>query len=413
MKKYLLLGIALLSAFLLAACCSNCYQSQSDLLRETWMQKIDTCPTKWTECADRWFLAGEPNQIEQCDHCAPPSKVISTMDIRVCDFSKIQVRGNFEVQLLGAQDHNSVSILGPNQQVRQIIVQIRHGTLYLSTAKGCKASLDKIIVRIGIRNLRNLTSYGPGLIEGRGVTGDCLTINSAGAANILLEGNMNLVRLNQAGTGTVTVMGANTQSLHLNVPGNGNVNISGRVGVQSIKHFGNGMINIIGADTDCLYIFASGSGFTGIAGNVNLKQVVAQGNSCVFVYRVNSCDTKVLVYQNATVGLAGITKNLIVNTSGYGTFQGSYLHAESVYVRTANWSHANVASNHKIFAAATNKSSIYYVGSPTDVSTFPGNDASILSFPNNPIPVPCLKPPSCMNPPSQVVDNWTYRPSYK
>lgn len=424
MKQYLLLGMALLGTLLLAACAS-CFQSHSNLLKECWMQRVDTCPKAWTRCVDGWFLTGEPNQTEQgrniCVYdpsfkqmgvkCAGEGPCLKPKPARA-SFTNIEVSGTFKVQLQGTDMPNSISILGPNNQAQQVMVKIHRGTLYLYQAEKSKMPLNKIIVRIGIRNLRHLTSHSPCLIEGRGLTSDCLIINSNGSGNILLAGRMNLVRVNQMGTGTITILGAVTPTLKMNVIGNGNVNISGRVGIQSITHHGNGRINIIGADTDCLQIHASGNGFTGIVGHVNLKQITALNHSCVYLYWVNGCDARVFVHNNARVGLAGTTKNLTVNTFDSARFDGSYLQSENVYVRTYDASHANVAPEQKLFASASDNSSIYYLGFPPDVSRYPTQNAVILAVLSNPLPQPCLKLSSCASAPVAQND-WTYRPAYK
>jgi len=383
MKKYLLLGIAIFTSLALAACSSTLlpYQTHTkqNLLKETWLKEVNTNPNLWKKDADWWFLTGDPNKTERYNHKAPPYDVISTMSVRVPNFTNIKIAGNYQVQIIGYQEHNSVYILGPNHQIRQVIVNIRHHTLYLDQAKNTThAPLDKVIVRIGVRNLHDLTVVGSATVEGRHVSSDHLVICSFGPGQIILEGTINLAKVNNFGTGTITVMGVYTPSLRINVQGNGSVNVSGEVGVQSIGHFGDGTVSIIGANTDCLTIDATGCGLTSVAGYANLREVNARQASRVYVYWVTANKTMVTVRDDARVGLAGNSTDLTIQTFNKARFMGRYLRACNVFARSRDNSHINVHSNHKLFAAAVGNSSIYFLGSPPAVSRQNSSQSVIL-----------------------------------
>ncbi|MCE3237129.1 MAG: hypothetical protein K0R24_110 [Gammaproteobacteria bacterium] len=393
MQKLGLLGMII--AFILTACSStNGYdqtQLRHNLLQETWMRSINLNPNNWVKGTDAWFLTGAPNRIEQYNNAAPPSKAMTTLKVRVPDLTNVNISGDFQVQLVGRTEHNSVYIMGPHQDTRQIIVEMMNNTLYIHKAKDSKACLKNVIVRINIHNLQLLKNVGISNIYGRDITSDHLMIESYDSGNIFLVGNMKLANVNQTGTGSIIVIGAHTPALSIKAIGKGNVKINGRVGIQNILHQGNGEVAILGADSDSLAIQASGNGLTTVVGYVSLKKISAKDSSRVYVYWTNSPSLYVAASGKAQIGLAGATTNMNIDITDASCFDGQYLQGNTIYVRTRDWSHANVSSDKKIFAAALGNSSIYTFGSPTMVSRYTSQKGAI-------IPIGVDSPPSAPAP---------------
>ncbi len=381
MRKLGLLGIII--AFILTACSSNNGYNQTqlrnNLLQETWMRSINLNPNNWVKGTDSWFLTGAPNNIEQYNNAAPPSKAMTTLKVRVPDLTNnVKISGDFQVQIVGRAEHNSVYITGSNEATRQIVVDMMNNTLYIHKIKESKACLKNVIVRININNLQSLKNFGSSNIYGRDVTGDHLMIESCDYGNIFLVGNMKLASVNQTGTGSIVVIGADTPRLSIKAIGKGNVKINGRVGIQNILHQGNGEVAILGADSDSLAIQASGNGLTTVVGYVNLKKISAKDSSRVYVYWINSPTLYVNASGKAQIGLAGAATNMNVDITDASRFDGQYLSGNTIYVRTGDWSHANVSSDKKIFAAALGNSSIYIFGSPTLVSRYTSQKGAII-----------------------------------
>ena len=404
MKAYNLLGLFCLGVLGLTSCANNTnyYNSQvkPDLVHETWLKEINLNPNQWTTNTDDWFVTGKPSNFERSDMNAPYSKAISTMSVRVPDYTKLKVDGRMHVQIVGLQDHNSAFVFGPNDAVREVIIEVNGDTLFIHEPKNCNGSgMDQVIVRLGIRNLQKLTTSGNVEIEGRDVSSDSLSIDSSSMKDTALKGSgLNLSSINQMGYGNVTVLGAETPVLNIKTAAKGCVNVSGRVGIHQITNNG-GTIHILGADSDALSIAASGPSYTSIVGYVNLKKLVAGNSSQVYAYWVNSNGAYVTLYENAHVGLAGAIKNLNVDASNMSRFDGQYLRGENVYVRTRDWSHANVNSSHKLFAAALDSSSIYFFGSPNIVSRYTARDGIVIPVWNDTPNLPTMgfPPPANMN----------------
>ena len=408
MQKLGLLGSIILLFCTLTACSTNNNgydqtQLRENLLKETWAQKINLNPNNWVKNADPWYLTGAPNNIETYNNTAPSSKAITTLMVRVPDFTQVTVAGDFQVQIYGRAEHNSVYIVGPNASTRQISVEMLNNTLYIYKVKESKDCLKNVIVRINIHNLQVLKNLGSSNIYGRDILSDRLMISSCDCGNTFLSGDMNVTRINQTGSGTIVVIGADTPSLSIKVNGKGSVKVNGHVGIQAISHKGNGDVNILGADSNALTIDACGNGTTSVVGYVNLKKVSAIDSSHVYVYWINSNSLYVTASGKAQIGLAGAATNMDVDITDASRFEGQYLHGDTVYARTRNWSHANISSDKKIFAAALDSSSIYIFGSPTMVSRYTSQKGAI-------IPIWVDAPPP---PPSLPRINYSHRPTYK
>ncbi len=396
MKTLYRIGLLFICMTFLISCASNnnfLNQSQvnHNLVKETWMRQINLDPNKWTRSADSWYFTGEPNQTERFDNKAPYNSAMTISAVKVPQFTNVVINGTLQVQLVGMQEQNSVYVLGTNAAVRQTMVRVSGDSIYITQTKNGDASqadLQNIIVRIGVHNLRNLSISGSSKIEGRNLMSDGLTISSSSCGMTLLSGNMNLSRISHSGPGTISVIGAYSPNLNLTVNGAGSVNVSGRVNVHMINHAGNGSVSVIGANSTALTIYACGSGCTTVAGYANLRKLTAVDNTQVYLYWVNTKSAYITERGNARVGLAGSSYNLNVDITGTSRFEGQYLHACNAYVRTRNSSHANVESDGKIFAAASDNSSIYIFGSPNNVSRFMANAGTVLPVWNDDTSMP-------------------------
>lgn len=371
-------------------------QVNQNLLEETWMRTVNLNPMMWTRGADRWFFTGLPNTTESENKLATPDKAISMTSVKVSQFTNISLHGCFQVQIAGQQEHNAVYILGPNDATRQILVQASGDTITITQPeddKGHMANLKNVIVRIGVRDLHQLKVSGVVNVEGRMLTSRNMVIEANNAGTILLSGNVNLFKVNNTGPGAVSVIGAYTPCLYVYNRGSGCVNVSGRVGIQAISNLSNGGVSIIGADSRSLMINACGNSRTAVAGYANLKRLSAVGNSCVHLYWVNSKGANVTLHNNARVGLAGCmtTLNLFVTDNAH--FGGQYLHSKNIYVQTHQNAHANISADRKIFASASDDSSIYYFGSPNNVSSYTMARGSVIPVWNaTALPVPAYAP---------------------
>jgi hypothetical protein len=373
-------------------------QVNQNLLQETWMRSINLHPMIWTRDGDRWFFTGEPYKIESYANRVPNDKAMSVMAVKVPEFTNVVINGCFQVQITGGQERNSVSVVGPNDDMRQIMVHVEGNTVLVTqqlNEKGGLTNLKSVIVRINIRNLRLLKVNGAAKVEGHAICSDGLTVIANNKDTVLLSGQkINVVKINNLGSGTISVINAYSPCLDILVSNSGTVNINGRIGIRTINNLGSGTVNIIGADSRSLVIKACGSSITKVAGYANLKHLTATGSSCVNLYWVKSNGARIVVSQNARVGLAGCITHLDLYATDNARFGGQYLHSNDIYVQTHGSAHANIAADKKIFASATDNSSVYFFGSPSIVSRFTSDHGSVIPVWNetNSLPVPAYAP---------------------
>jgi len=379
MKRIIANGLVALASIFLVACAfkGNPYP-KTDQTNETWPSYVHNAPNTWTAGADRWFFTGDPNVTEEQSMSAPSNATISTMMVRVPDFSKIRVEGPFQVQLFGTVDGNSVYLYGPNEEVRQVAVEVKGDTLCVRAADKSSKNLCKVIVRIGVANLASLTQAGCGRIEGRQLRSTGLEISSSGSGNVYLAGNMNLRHVNQNGDGNISVFGASSPMLDISTTKKGSVNVSGNIGLHSIRHQGCNDINIIGANGGNAKIYSEGKGKIGIRGAVNIYEITAKDETCVYSYCVRSGSLNVYASGKARVGLAGSANDLYVETSGGSVFYGRDLIAQSAYVRANGSSHINVTAKDKVYASSTGSSSVYFFGTPNMLSQYLSGDGTVI-----------------------------------
>jgi hypothetical protein len=393
MKKFILLGIACLATLVLTGCASNknYYGSQvrNDQIQERWLSRINLDPNLWTAHADRWYYTDTPRNFNDYAAKAPTGAAITAMMVRVPDFTNIVVSGPYKIEIFGRQVHNSLFILGSNEAARHVAVELNGGTAMIHPATECKGmgcGSSQVIVRIGVNQLRNLTVNGNSFVEGKDITSCGLSVKSTAKSEVILIGNMNLQNVAVTGGGTVTVIGSYSPVTDV-LDSNGNVNISGHVGLHNVVKSGNGTINVIGVDTDGLFINSEGGGVTALAGYANLRKAAVKQNSQVYLYWVNSNGIYINLHGNGKLGLAGYAKSVDLVADGSSSFQGKYLRTENMYVTTRNSAHANVSAQQKLFANASDYSSIFFFGTPNVVSRYTSSSGLIVPIFNDTCPI--------------------------
>lgn len=248
----------------------------------------------------------------------PPNRLPVQARRKTSPFTQVNINGNFRVWIY-RQAHDSVYVVGPpHADTSQAITEVRDNTLYIYTCTDC--SMEHLTIYIGMRNLHDLTVFG-----------------------------------------------------------DADVDVSGCLGPNSVTHIGDGTINIVGADSRSLQVTAGKNGLTKIIGRLNLNCVTAYNNSRVYLYRINGTPASIITRDNADVGLAGGSVDLTVDAEGHSFFEGRNLLTDTVNVKTRGWSHANVASSGRIFAAALDNSSIYYFAPSNIVTSYTEKNGTVLS----------------------------------
>jgi hypothetical protein len=412
MKRYIVLAITFLTTLLITSCATNTTsqtQIHPELANEYWMQHVNLNPNLWTKNASPWFYNNQPQRLDQFEPYTSPNRATTSMTIRLPFFNALRVEGGFRVQVIGNQPQPGVFIVGPNDQVRHTIVEVKGSTLDVHSAADCGTAcggFDRVIIRVSVRDLNNIQNFG-GLVEGKNITSPNLTITNNGG-RVLLIGNMVLTNVLEKG-GETTVLGAYTPTLCVTNLGNGAINLNGRMNIQKILNEGNGAINILGANSTGLSAQTSGGSLTNVVGYVNLTKLTAIDYSRVYMYWINSGGMYITVTGHAHVGLAGSARNLDVDANYESRFQGKYLHVDNIYVRTRSYSHANVNPGQKLFATAMDDSSIYFFSSPNVVSRYTLSNGIVVPIFTDACPVPFAPRPIYKDEPAPAAAVHNYK----
>lgn len=403
MKITVQAGIVFSCALLLAACANRppcaspvgCTQPHPDRWQETWLQQVPVSHKHWTHAVRSGFFAAEPSIGERRLSNTPFDQGLTVLAVRVPSFTDVRINGCFQTQIIGDQDQNSVYIAGTQDAIRQIPVEIQGKSIYIGQTKGnaCLADLRRAIVRIGVQRLSRLAIYGSGDIEARNMTSHGMVIIASGNGNTVISGHYAVKGIDLLGNGRLTLIGAHSDDLTIHAPGSGDLSMRGNVGIGCIQHTGGGDIHIMNAWSRNLSLKTAGSGITAIQGNnINLTTVTAQDNSRVYIHGTDSAYIRAKGHQTAEIGLSGHTDTLEASFKDCSHFWGASLHSRVTYVDTQDAAHANVQALGRLFAKATNESSIYYCAATGDVSRFVSGNSMILPrcFENTPWKMPAV-----------------------
>lgn len=386
MQRYFWLGIAFV-IFLGLMSCTNTrapFMTQ-DLTHETWVPLVATDPHLWGKNADTWFYNAEPTALEEQMYALPPSRAVSSINVAVGNFSNIKIEGDFQVQITGTTGENSVTILGPNELTRHVIVNMYGNLLCLSEDKEAHmvepCEMRKVIVKIAVNHLAGLINNGCGRIEAINIDSSGMVVESSTPGSLYLSGNITLNSLVNSGPGNITIIGANSPGLTVVTSGNGGTtNVSGQINVRSIEHHGTNEINLIGVSSDGLLIDADGSGKIGISGQVTVKDIRVRDNVWLLMPSVNGDMSFIYAYDNAVIGMMGQIHDLTVYTFGMARFFGRYLCTNTAFVRALDNSHVNIAASTRIFVYTDQNGSVYFFGLPGILSEFPHRNGVALSI---------------------------------
>jgi hypothetical protein len=335
-------------------------------------------PNQWTRGADSWFLTGEPNSVERYAQSAPSRQAMTISAVKVPSFTKLDVEGSFQVQINGNQDQNSVYILGPNDALRQIAINVDHQTLSIKQDPASKTKFTNVIIRVGMNYLEQIDYAGCSKISGRNILSRNLALHSHGTDNIFLEGSLHVKEITQDGSGKIVLLGVYGTCSSVCVKNTGSVNLAGSIGIHDIKNTQGGTVRIVGAHSNNLTINNEGKSLTALTGNVNLKNVTAKDQSIVFIHGVNAGYINVSETDNAYVDLTGRTVNLNIETADTAQFEGRYLFTRHLYVKATGSSHVNARASDKAFIYASGNSSVYFFGPASIMSANTYGNAAVF-----------------------------------
>lgn len=367
MRNLLILSSVITTTFLLSACAThskdNLPKIDSKLAEESWFYQVHLDSAKWIKQADT--LNFDPTKLKES----------TVMRVKVDAFTKIDIKGTIDIQIIGGDKTQSLLIYGSNQNVRDLQAFVKKGTLYIVPKENQKLPM---IVRINVPFLDQITNHDKANIVGRDLHSQHLVIDNESSGNITLFGSTDLKSITANGGGNITLIDAYSSDLTITDNNNANINLSGAYNVHTITASGSGDINMIGLQSTVLTINSTGTGNIRLGGYANLQTLNHSGSGDVLLYWVDSPTTRISATGSGVIGLAGVTQSLYANIGDNINMKARYLNNQFADVRAYANAHANVAAHQQLLASSVDNSSIYLFGMTTHLMRYEANNGVVV-----------------------------------
>ena len=147
-----------------------------------------------------------------------------TTDIRDIDeFRKVDVSGNFEVEINVGEEQN-LRIIAEENLLKYIKTKVKRNTLYISTRENLRPQED-LIIMISVPELVAIECSGVNNIIARGIDSDEFEIDLSGAASIEIEGKAELLKIDVSGAADLSAKNFITDDVKIDVSGAANAEI--------------------------------------------------------------------------------------------------------------------------------------------------------------------------------------------
>jgi hypothetical protein len=254
-------------------------------------------------------------------------------------FHRIQVDGNFDVDLQTRTRHSAITIQTISQALPYIRTEVSHDTLYVICFQDCLKQ-PRAQLRIETPRLRSFRYQGSGHITGHLYAPKLsLFINNRGTT--VLGGHLGLDRAEISGGGYVTLTGVKSRHLDLVIKNKSKVQL---------------------------------------AGNIQLGGMVLENGSWVSLYWLRIDQLTLRAHGHTVIQVAGMARKIDVELWDKAEFRGRYLKADETYVKTHNHSIAEIATMKHQHVLATDTSDIYFYRIPDSKADFMAYDGSVLDM---------------------------------
>lgn len=339
-----------------------------------WYQQLQTNNATWQKSFTQQSL--NPNKL----HYYSQSK------IQTRAFSNIVINGDYQVQILGGQKQNSITLYGGWNQLRQLTININHNTLKLSNIDN---KTKPILVRISAPEINRITLNGSGIVVAKNLLGTQVTLTNNGHGNLLADGAASISKVNLTGKGNIAVLGASGKQISVTNTGSGDIHMQGKYDVRTLTDNGPGNINLTGLQSNALNINSAGSGNIIASGYANLETLTHSGSGNVYFYWTTSSTPKIMATGSGTIGLAGNANKTTAIIGGTVIFDGRFLRTKELNIKTKDNARAKVIALEQLLATATDESQIHYYNQPKHLLKYHSGSGVILDLSHENLPKWC------------------------
>lgn len=267
---------------------------------------------------------------------------IVSKQVPLPDFNAINVSGDMQVKMIASTQYSDVRLIGPVETVAHVVAKVANGTLFLRMSKQYRNKhVGKLVAIIRARHIDGVTYHG---------------------------------------RNNFTAIDVKSPAMKLKIDTPGRVNLSGKMGIDKLDLDGSGVINITGLQSHALTVNSTGRDVVNIMGVSNLHTLNFSGSGWMSIYWVNSPRLTVRGSGKAYVQVAGTVGLLDVKLCEHAYFNAHYLRTKKVFIKTYDFSRADLQTTTVQNALASDQSNIYYYKDPDFNADYMAHFGTVLSI---------------------------------
>ena len=191
---------------------------------------------------------------------------------KIQDFTKLSVRGSFEIELVTSGD--LVINSKDSDIIKDIKTEVENGKLNIYLENGKRYRNIDVVIQVPIKKLEAVTLVGSGSIESKSVI------------------NVGDFFAELSGSGEIT-LNVNAKSVKVELSGSGDLNLKGKTSSFTGKVSGSGDLEAYGLESENTEISVNGSGDAEVFAKENLKARVTGSGGISFRGNPKTEDSKV------------------------------------------------------------------------------------------------------------------------
>lgn len=255
-------------------------------------------------------------------------------------FHNILVRGDLDVRLHHTQGPTHALAYGDSQDLIYLEFHVQDDWLKVHVGRGFP-HYGKMSVDIWVNDLHRLVQRDSAKVVGHQLRSSGLIISTIGTAPLILDGKISLTGLQARKKAHVEIAGVQTQSLSVDLHEHAYVKLQGTMGLCDIHVYDKSWLSMYWVKANRLNMTYGGRSFVQMAGRVNVLDVE--------------------LYQHAK-------------------FAGRYLRATRAFVRTHDYSSAQISVELAQHTLALEESHIDYYDVPFYRTDFMADDGAVLDL---------------------------------
>lgn len=284
-------------------------------------------------CRSLNFLKESTNQT------VVPVKV-ETIMVSPQAFNRLEVNGAMDLHLHSAARKPWFTMHGDTRDLRNIVWKVKAKTLQISLDSRFPKH-GPLTIELGTQELQAIAYHGKGNVSGQRLHFNYLDLDIANSKQTQLTGRLNLHRAELSDKGSVIIRDHSNHAMHLILRDRVHVKVVGKTAPNKIEMSDSSFLNLPHVHTKDL-------------------QIAMQNETCAI--------------------LSGNVDWALIKLSGRARFNGRFLHAREMFVKTNHRSLALIYVVKRQHALAVDDSNIYYYHLPTYVNNFMENNGAILDL---------------------------------